>query len=188
MGDMNLNSDPSSCPSSPLSPSGVSPPLLESSYTPTHPVRNGVMPFMLSVSAEHLQRFKQLLVEENPRPGCTPLTWDQLKSARCGELVHLLTEYFPGQRAWEVARDIFAKMNQTELCLQTQRELNGERTSRTEQGGGLGGWRIQCFLSRSCGPAEQGQEVECICVCTHTHTHTCTGFPGGSVVKKSPAM
>nr|XP_014332384.1 PREDICTED: NACHT, LRR and PYD domains-containing protein 8 [Bos mutus] len=124
MGDMNLNSDPSSCPSSPLSPSGVSPPSLESSSSSTLPFRNGVMPFMLSVSAEHLQRFKQLLVEENPRPGCSPLTWDQLKSARCGELVHLLTEYFPGQRAWEMARDIFAKMNQTELCLQTQRELN----------------------------------------------------------------
>uniref|UniRef100_A0A8B9YA75 NLR family pyrin domain containing 8 n=1 Tax=Bos mutus grunniens TaxID=30521 RepID=A0A8B9YA75_BOSMU len=124
MGDMNLNSDPSSCPSSPLSPSGVSPPSLESSSSSTLPFRNGVMPFMLSVSAEHLQRFKQLLVEENPRPGCSRLTWDQLKSARCGELVHLLTEYFPGQRAWEMARDIFAKMNQTELCLQTQRELN----------------------------------------------------------------
>uniref|UniRef100_A0A4W2EFP3 NLR family pyrin domain containing 8 n=1 Tax=Bos indicus x Bos taurus TaxID=30522 RepID=A0A4W2EFP3_BOBOX len=124
MGDMNLSSDPSSCPSSPLSPSGVSPPSLESSSSSTLPFRNGVMPFMLSVSAEHLQRFKQLLVEENPRPGCSPLTWDQLKSARCGELVHLLTEYFPGQRAWEMARDIFAKMNQTELCLQTQRELN----------------------------------------------------------------
>ena len=82
---------------------------------------------MLSVSAEHLQRFKQLLLEENPRPDCTPLTWDQLKSARCGEVVHLLTEYFPVRRAWEVAHDIFAKMNQTELCAQTQRELNGER-------------------------------------------------------------
>ncbi|XP_040109708.1 NACHT, LRR and PYD domains-containing protein 8 [Oryx dammah] len=124
MGDVNLTSDPSSCPSSPLSGSGVSPPLLESSSSSTLPVRNGVMLFMLSVSAEQLQRFKKLLVEENPGPGCTPLTWDQLKSARCGEVVHLLTEYFPGRRAWEVARDIFAKMNQTELCLQTQRELN----------------------------------------------------------------
>uniref|UniRef100_A0A8C6CKH0 NLR family pyrin domain containing 8 n=1 Tax=Moschus moschiferus TaxID=68415 RepID=A0A8C6CKH0_MOSMO len=122
MGDVNLNSDPSSCP---LSPSGVSlPSPASSSSSSTLPFRNGVMLFMLSVSAEQLQRFKQLLVEENPGPGYTPLTWDQLKSARCGEVVHLLTEYFPGRRAWEVARDIFAKMNQTELCLQMQRELN----------------------------------------------------------------
>ena len=119
---------------------------------------------MLSVSAEQLQRFKELLAEEDPSPGCTPLTWGQLKSARCGEVVHLLTEYFPGRRAWEVARDIFTKMNQTELCLQMQRELNGERGSRTGWGG-LGGWRTQRFLSRSCGPAEQGQVVECVCVC-----------------------
>nr|XP_020751200.1 NACHT, LRR and PYD domains-containing protein 8 [Odocoileus virginianus texanus] len=119
MGDVRLNSDPS-CSSSP--PSEVSPPSPESSSS--IPFRNGVMPFMLSVSAEHLQRFKQLLLEENPRPNCTPLTWDQLKSVRCGEVVHLLTEYFPGRRAWEVAHDIFAKMNQTELCVQIQRELN----------------------------------------------------------------
>ncbi|KAL1286520.1 NLRP8 [Ovibos moschatus] len=125
MGDVDLTSDPCSCPSSPLSRSGVSPPSLEpSSSSSTLPFRNGVMLFMLSVSAERLQRFKELLVEEAPSPGCTPLTWGQLKSARCGEVVHLLTEYFPGRRAWDVARDIFAKMNQTELCLQTQRELN----------------------------------------------------------------
>ncbi|KAI4535014.1 hypothetical protein MG293_015874 [Ovis ammon polii] len=123
MGDVDLNSDPCSCLSSPLSRSGVSPPSLEPSSS-TLPFRNGVMLFMLSVSAEQLQRFKELLVEEDPSPGCTPLTWGQLKSARCGEVVHLLTEYFPGRRAWEVARDIFTKMNQTELCLQTQRELN----------------------------------------------------------------
>ena len=165
MGDVGLNSDPCSCPSSPLSRSGVSPPSLEpSSSSSTLPFRDGVMLFMLSVSAEQLQRFKELLAEEDPSPGCTPLTWGQLKSARCGEVVHLLTEYFPGQRAWEVARDIFTKMNQTELCLQMQRELNGERGSRTGWGG-LGGWRTQRFLSRSCGPAEQGQVVECVCVC-----------------------
>ncbi|KAB0381775.1 hypothetical protein FD755_003692 [Muntiacus reevesi] len=122
MGDVKLNPDPS-CSSSPLSPSVVSPPSPLSSSS-SLPYRNGVMPFLLSVGAEHLQRFKQLLLEENPNPDCTPLTWDQLKSARCGEVIHLLTEYFPGRRAWEVARDIFAKMNQTELCVQIQRELN----------------------------------------------------------------
>ncbi|XP_043293024.1 NACHT, LRR and PYD domains-containing protein 8 [Cervus canadensis] len=123
MGDVKLNPDPS-CSSSPLFPSVVSPPSPASSSSSSLPYRNGVMPFMLSVSAEHLQRFKQLLLEENPSPDCSPLTWDQLKSARCGEVVHLLTEYFPGRRAWEVAHDIFAKMNQRELCVQIQRELN----------------------------------------------------------------
>uniref|UniRef100_A0ABI7ZSK5 NACHT domain-containing protein n=1 Tax=Felis catus TaxID=9685 RepID=A0ABI7ZSK5_FELCA len=33
-------------------------------------------------------------------------------------------EYFPGRLTWDVTCDIFAKMNQTELCLQVQMELN----------------------------------------------------------------
>ena len=128
---------------------------------------------MLSVSAEHLQRFKQLLVEENPRPGCSPLTWDQLKSARCGELVHLLTEYFPGQRAWEMARDVFAKMNQTELCLQTQRELNGERGSRTELEVGLGAGELSTFSAAPVGQLNKGKKWSVyVCVCVHTDIHT----------------
>ncbi|GAB5581548.1 NACHT [Prionailurus iriomotensis] len=82
------------------------------------------MLYMVYLSKEELQRFKQLLVDENPRPGSVQITWDQVKTARWGEVVHLLMEYFPGRLAWDVTCDIFAKMNQTELCLQVQMELN----------------------------------------------------------------
>lgn len=81
---------------------------------------------MVYLSKEELQRFKQLLVDENPRPGSVQITWDQVKTARWGEVVHLLMEYFPGRLTWDVTCDIFAKMNQTELCLQVQMELNGK--------------------------------------------------------------
>lgn len=81
---------------------------------------------MVYLSKENLQRFKQLLVEESPRPGSLQISWDQLKTARWAEVVHLLIESFPGRLAWEVTHDIFAKMDQAELCLRVQMELNGE--------------------------------------------------------------
>ncbi|XP_058386770.1 NACHT, LRR and PYD domains-containing protein 8, partial [Diceros bicornis minor] len=86
--------------------------------------KDGVMLYMVYLSKEELQRFKQLLVDKNPRPGSIQITWDQLKTARWGEVVHLLMEYFPGRLAWDVTHNIFAKMNQTQLCLRVQMELN----------------------------------------------------------------
>ncbi|VFV42945.1 lrr and pyd domains-containing [Lynx pardinus] len=115
-------------PALPPAPSSSSPcylfPSLMSSASSSSPFENGVMLYMVYLSKEELQRFKQLLVDENPRPGSVQITWDQVKTARWGEVVHLLMEYFPGRLAWDVTRDIFAKMNQTELCLQVQMELN----------------------------------------------------------------
>lgn len=99
---------------------------MSSASSSSSPFENGVMLYMVYLSKEELQRFKQLLVHENPRPGSVQITWDQVKTARWGEVVHLLMEYFPGRLAWDVTRDIFAKMNQTELCLQVQMELNGK--------------------------------------------------------------
>ncbi|XP_037023916.2 NACHT, LRR and PYD domains-containing protein 8 [Artibeus jamaicensis] len=86
-------------------------------------VYDGVMLYMLYLSKEELQRFKQLLVDENSRPGSVHITWDQVKTATWGEVIHLLMEYFPGRLAWDVTHDIFAKMNQVTLCLRVQREL-----------------------------------------------------------------
>lgn len=97
-----------------------------SSASSNSPFENGVMLYMVYLSKEELQTFKQLLVDENPRPGSVQITWDQVKTARWGEVVHLLVEFFPGRLAWDVTHDIFAKMNQTELCLRVQMELNGE--------------------------------------------------------------
>lgn len=73
-----------------------------------------------------MQMFKQLLVDQNPRPSSVQITWDQVKTARWAEVVHLLVEYFPGRLAWDVTHDIFARMNQMKLCLRVQMELNGE--------------------------------------------------------------
>ncbi|XP_022347632.1 NACHT, LRR and PYD domains-containing protein 8 [Enhydra lutris kenyoni] len=95
-----------------------------SSASSNSPFENGVMLYMAYLSKEGLQTFKQLLVDENPRPGSVQITWDQVKTARWGEVVHLLVEFFPGRLAWDVTHDIFAKMNQTELCLRVQMELN----------------------------------------------------------------
>ncbi|XP_030875039.1 NACHT, LRR and PYD domains-containing protein 8 isoform X3 [Leptonychotes weddellii] len=95
-----------------------------SSASSNSPFENGVMLYMVYLSKEELQTFKQLLVDENPRPGSVQITWDQVKTARWGEVVHLLVEFFPGRLAWDVTHDIFAKMNQTELCLRVQMELN----------------------------------------------------------------
>ncbi|XP_038381454.1 NACHT, LRR and PYD domains-containing protein 8 [Canis lupus familiaris] len=95
-----------------------------SSASSTSPFENGVMLYMVYLSKEELQTFKQLLVDERPRPGSVQITWDQVKTARWGEVVHLLMEYFPGRLAWDVTHDIFAKMNQMELCLRVQMELN----------------------------------------------------------------
>uniref|UniRef100_A0A452SNG3 NLR family pyrin domain containing 8 n=1 Tax=Ursus americanus TaxID=9643 RepID=A0A452SNG3_URSAM len=118
----------SSCSSSCSSSSSSSPCYLVSSLmsstSSNSPFENGVMLYMVYLSKEELQTFKQLLVDENPRPGSVQITWDQVKTARWGEVVHLLVEFFPGRLAWDVTHDIFAKMNQTELCLRVQMELN----------------------------------------------------------------
>ncbi|XP_034842419.1 NACHT, LRR and PYD domains-containing protein 8-like [Mirounga leonina] len=118
----------SSCSSSCTSSSSSSPcyliSSLMSSASSNSPFENGVMLYMVYLSKEELQTFKQLLVDENPRPGSVQITWDQVKTARWGEVVHLLVEFFPGRLAWDVTHDIFAKMNQTELCLRVQMELN----------------------------------------------------------------
>ncbi|XP_024426270.2 NACHT, LRR and PYD domains-containing protein 8 [Desmodus rotundus] len=97
--------------------------LISSSSSSSSPFKDGVMLYMLYLSKEELQRFKQLLVDENPRPGSVQITWDQVKTATWGEVIHLLMEYFPGRLAWDVTHDIFAKMNQMQLCLRVQREL-----------------------------------------------------------------
>ncbi|XP_028385078.1 NACHT, LRR and PYD domains-containing protein 8 [Phyllostomus discolor] len=96
--------------------------LISSSFS-SSPLKDGVMLYMLYLSKEELQRFKQLLVNENPIPSSVQITWDQVKTATWGEVIHLLMEYFPGRLAWDVTHDIFAKMNQMPLCLRVQREL-----------------------------------------------------------------
>ncbi|XP_054444118.1 NACHT, LRR and PYD domains-containing protein 8 [Pteronotus mesoamericanus] len=107
--------------SSSSSPSFISSLISSSSFS--SPFKDGVMLYMLYLSKEELQRFKQLLVDENPRPGSVQLTWDQVRTATWGEVIHLLTEFFPGRLAWDVTHDIFAKMNQMQLCLRVQMEL-----------------------------------------------------------------
>uniref|UniRef100_A0A8D1L024 NLR family pyrin domain containing 8 n=1 Tax=Sus scrofa TaxID=9823 RepID=A0A8D1L024_PIG len=121
-----VTSDSSSCSSSSPSPSpfSTSSPFFSPSSSSTFPFKNGVMLYLIYLSKENLQRFKQLLLEEIPRPGSIPITWDQVQMARWAEVAHLLTECFPGRLAWDVTHDIFSKMNQTELCLRVQMELN----------------------------------------------------------------
>uniref|UniRef100_G1PE78 NACHT domain-containing protein n=1 Tax=Myotis lucifugus TaxID=59463 RepID=G1PE78_MYOLU len=89
----------------------------------TSPFKSGVMRYMLYLSQEDLERFKQLLVREQPKAGSTQITWDQVRTARWGEVVHLLTESFPGHLAWDMANHIFAQMDKTQLCYLTQLEL-----------------------------------------------------------------
>ncbi|XP_067576796.1 NACHT, LRR and PYD domains-containing protein 8 [Pseudorca crassidens] len=127
MSDVSWDSDSSPRSSSPPSPppsSAHSPSFFPSSSSSAFPFKDGVMLYMVYLSKENLQRFKQLLVEESPRPGSLQISWDQLKTARWAEVVHLLIESFPGRLAWEVTHDIFAKMDQAELCLRVQMELN----------------------------------------------------------------
>uniref|UniRef100_A0A8C3YHB1 NLR family pyrin domain containing 8 n=1 Tax=Catagonus wagneri TaxID=51154 RepID=A0A8C3YHB1_9CETA len=123
MSDVNSDSSSSPSPAPHPSPFSTSSPFFSSSSSSTFPFKNGVMLYLIYLSKENLQRFKQLLVEASPRPSSIPITWDQVKTARWGEVVHLLTERFPGRLAWEVTHDILAKMNQTELCLRVQMEL-----------------------------------------------------------------
>lgn len=106
---------------------------------------------MLYLSKEELQRFKQLLVDENPRPGSVQITWDQVKTATWGEVIHLLMEYFPGRLAWDVTHDIFAKMNQMQLCLRVQRELQGEWSSGMLNRMGLGAEELKALLATRTG-------------------------------------
>ncbi|KAM5297567.1 NACHT, LRR and PYD domains-containing protein 8 [Glossophaga mutica] len=118
---MSVNADSDSTTTSSSPPSFIS--SLISSSSSSSPFKDGVMLYMLYLSKEELQRFKQLLVEENPRPGSVQIPWDQVKTATWGEVIHLLMEYFPGRLAWDVTHDIFAKMNQMPLCLRVRREL-----------------------------------------------------------------
>ena len=65
-------------------------------------------------------------------------------------------------------------MNQTELCLQTQRELNGERGSRTELGVGLGAGELSAFSAAPVDQLNKGKKWSvylCVCVYTQTYTH-----------------
>nr|KAF6269554.1 NLR family pyrin domain containing 8 [Myotis myotis] len=117
-----MDSDSSSSSSSSTT-SSSSTSSLPSSPSFTSPFKSGVMRYMLYLSQEDLERFKQLLVREQPEAGSTQITWDQVRTARWGEVVHLLTEYFPGHLAWDKAHHIFASMDKTQLCDRTRMEL-----------------------------------------------------------------
>ncbi|XP_005876069.2 PREDICTED: NACHT, LRR and PYD domains-containing protein 8 [Myotis brandtii] len=119
-----MDSDSSSSSSSSSSTtSSSSTSSLPSSPSFTSPFKSGVMLYMLYLSQEDLERFKQLLVLEELKAGSTRITWDQVRTARWGEVVHLLTEYFPGHLAWNKAQHIFASMDKTQLCDRTRTEL-----------------------------------------------------------------
>ncbi|XP_021101367.1 NACHT, LRR and PYD domains-containing protein 8 [Heterocephalus glaber] len=85
---------------------------------------NGLMLYMAKLSTGELQGFKQLLVEKL-MTSSSPVTGDQLSSASWAEVVHLLVQQFPGRQAWDVAHNIFSKMNQKKMCVRVQKELKG---------------------------------------------------------------
>lgn len=100
MGDVDLNSDPCSCLSSLCPKPLVSPPRWSLLLHPPLQKRSHVM---LSVSAEQLQRFKELLGGGGPQPPAALATWGQLKSARQWGGGPSADRVLPGRRAWEVA-------------------------------------------------------------------------------------
>nr|XP_012807474.2 NACHT, LRR and PYD domains-containing protein 8 [Jaculus jaculus] len=109
------------------SPSSEDSSLLQSQRTSCSPLSscyNGVMLFMAQLSKAELQTFKQLLMDEQLLPGSGHITWDQMKRYSWAEVVHLLTQHFPGRLAWDVTLDIFQKMNQETMCSLVQQELN----------------------------------------------------------------
>ncbi|XP_020139195.1 NACHT, LRR and PYD domains-containing protein 8 [Microcebus murinus] len=87
------------------------------------PCEDAVMLYMLYLSKEELQMFKQGLVNEITS-GSFHIAWDHLETAHWAEMVHFLIENFPGRKAWDVTRDIFAKMNQDNMSFLVRRELN----------------------------------------------------------------
>lgn len=135
------------------SPSFISSLISSSSFSS---FKDGVMLYMLYLSKEELQRFKQLLVNESPTPGSVQITWDLVKTATWGEVVHLLMEHFPGRLAWDVTHDIFAKMNQMPLCLRVQRELQGEWSCGILSRMGLGAEELKALLAMCTGHLNKG--------------------------------
>uniref|UniRef100_G1TCK3 NLR family pyrin domain containing 8 n=1 Tax=Oryctolagus cuniculus TaxID=9986 RepID=G1TCK3_RABIT len=86
------------------------------------PYEKGLMLYLLYLSKEELRQFKQLLVRQfsiSAQPA-----GEQLEAASWAELAHFLTQYFPGRQAWDVTHNLFAKMNQQNMCFLVQKELN----------------------------------------------------------------
>ncbi|XP_062033586.1 NACHT, LRR and PYD domains-containing protein 8 [Lepus europaeus] len=112
-------------------PSSLSSSVVYASFLPfwitsccsTSPYDKGIMLYLLYLSKEELQKFKQLLVRREFSLSAHP-AWEQLEAASWAELVHFLTQYFPGRQAWDVTHNIFAKMNQQNMCFLVQKELN----------------------------------------------------------------
>ncbi|XP_048224959.1 NACHT, LRR and PYD domains-containing protein 8 [Perognathus longimembris pacificus] len=96
-------------------------PTHSSTCSPPSPRDHGIMLYMAELNEEDLQAFKQLLASQ-----LSPdISSEQLGRASWAEVVHLLTECFPGRRAWEVTHDIFTTMGQEEMCVLVQEELSG---------------------------------------------------------------
>ncbi|KAM4825004.1 NACHT, LRR and PYD domains-containing protein 8 [Thomomys bottae] len=93
--------------------------------SPLSPRDKGTMLYMAELGQEDLKEFKRLLASKlNPEVSDSGKHLDR---ASWAEVVHFLTELFPGPLAWEVTENIFSTMAQKEMCTLAQEELSGLR-------------------------------------------------------------
>ena len=86
----------------------------------------GLLLYLEELNREELIRFKSLLKNETLEPGSCRIPWSKVKKAKRKDLADLMSKYYPGEQAWEVALSIFGKMNLKDLCERAKAEINCE--------------------------------------------------------------
>uniref|UniRef100_A0A8C2RRJ8 NLR family pyrin domain containing 14 n=1 Tax=Capra hircus TaxID=9925 RepID=A0A8C2RRJ8_CAPHI len=84
----------------------------------------GLLLYLEELNKEELIRFKSFLKNETLEPGSCRIPWSEVKKAKRKDLADLMSKYYPGEQAWEVALRIFGKMNLKELCERAKAEIN----------------------------------------------------------------
>ncbi|XP_061236520.1 NACHT, LRR and PYD domains-containing protein 14 [Bos javanicus] len=93
----------------------------------------GLLLYLEELNKEELIRFKSFLKNETLEPRSCRIPWSEVKKAKRKDLADLMSKYYPGEQAWEVALSIFGKMNLKDLCQRAKAEINWTaQTMRTE--------------------------------------------------------
>ncbi|XP_014647625.1 PREDICTED: NACHT, LRR and PYD domains-containing protein 14 [Ceratotherium simum simum] len=93
---------------------------LSSSFFPDF----GLLLYLEELNKEELNKFKLLLRNETMEPEYCRIPWAAVKKAKREDLANLMSKYYPGEQAWDVAFKIFGKMNLKDLCERAKAEIN----------------------------------------------------------------
>lgn len=83
--------------------------------------------YLEELKKDEFRKFKELLKQEPLRFGLKLIPWAEVKKATREDLANLLMRHYKEQQAWNVAFNIFNKINRKDLCEKAKKETTGER-------------------------------------------------------------